>query len=167
MKCTCRWLRDSAAFLTTRRSVMRRLTSAFIVSGIFVACLGIVLNANVSAANGSWASALTRARAWVGTAVPIEGLPRPTTVSRLVSRDLKAVESGAGAVEQQTATVSTDKSDYPPSTQVTVTGSGWQPGETVTLQFAEQPYIDGPHLRYPVADGNGNISDNTFWTDSF
>src|SRR5206468_2465970 len=21
--------------------------------------------------------------------------------------------------------------------------------------------------RYPVADGNGNISDNTFWTDSF
>ena len=34
--------------------------------------------------------------------------------------------------------VTTDKADYPPGSMVTVTGSGWDPGEIVELTFAEQ-----------------------------
>jgi hypothetical protein len=40
------------------------------------------------------------------------------------------------------ATVKTDQSDYAPGTTVTITGSGWKPGETVTLSFLESPLID-------------------------
>src|SRR5258708_6595955 len=36
-------------------------------------------------------------------------------------------------------TIQTDQSDYPPGTVVTITGSGWQPNETVTLTLVESP----------------------------
>src|SRR5205823_5801863 len=50
---------------------------------------------------------------------------------------------------------------------VTITGSGWKPGETVTLTLVESPLID-THGPYPVtADANGNISDSSFITDSY
>ena len=63
-------------------------------------------------------------------------------------------------------TVQTDQSDYPPGTTVTITGSGWQPGETVTIQLVESPLID-THGPYTVAaDTNGNISDSSFVTDT-
>ena len=62
-------------------------------------------------------------------------------------------------------TVQTDQSDYPPGTPVTITGSGFQPGETVTIQLVESPLID-THGPYTVqADANGNISDSSFVTD--
>src|SRR6266849_5951700 len=64
------------------------------------------------------------------------------------------------------ATVKTDAADYPPGTTVNITGSGWQPGETVTLTLVESPLID-THGPYPVvADSNGNISDSSFVTDA-
>lgn len=64
------------------------------------------------------------------------------------------------------ATVKTDAADYPPGTTVNISGSGWQPGETVTLTLVESPLIDthGPYTA--VADGNGNISNSQFVTDS-
>ncbi len=63
------------------------------------------------------------------------------------------------------ATVKTDKADYAPGTVVTITGSGWKPGETVILTLVESPLID-THGPYPVtADANGNISDSSFTTD--
>ena len=66
----------------------------------------------------------------------------------------------------QSATVMTDQADYAPGTIVTITGSGWQPGETVTLQLVESPLID-THGPYPVvADAFGNISDSSFVTDA-
>ncbi len=39
------------------------------------------------------------------------------------------------------ATVKTDKADYAPGTTVTITGSGWKPGETVTLTLVESPLM--------------------------
>ena len=42
------------------------------------------------------------------------------------------------------ATVKTDTTDYAPGAIVTITGSGWQPGETVTLTLRESPLIDAP-----------------------
>ena len=64
------------------------------------------------------------------------------------------------------ATVKTDQADYPPGTTVNITGSGWQPGETVTLTLVESPLLDthGPYTT--VADANGSISDSSFITDA-
>ncbi|PYU05528.1 MAG: hypothetical protein DMG33_10600, partial [Acidobacteria bacterium] len=64
------------------------------------------------------------------------------------------------------ATVKTDKADYAPGTTVTITGSGWKPGETVTLTLVESPLID-THGPYSVtADASGNISNSSFGTDT-
>src|SRR4051812_28184734 len=37
------------------------------------------------------------------------------------------------------ATVVTDRLDYPPGDTVTITGAGWQPGETVSFVLNEDP----------------------------
>src|SRR5712664_1422924 len=60
------------------------------------------------------------------------------------------------------ATVKTDKADYAPGEIVTITGSGWQPGETVTLSLQEVPFNDthGPYTA--VADSAGNILNTYF-----
>ncbi len=60
------------------------------------------------------------------------------------------------------ATVKTDKADYAPGTTVTITGSGWRPGETVTLSLQEVPFNDthGPYTA--VADSAGNILNTDF-----
>src|SRR5690348_3662708 len=65
----------------------------------------------------------------------------------------------------QSATVMTDQADYAPGTIVTITGSGWQPGETVTLSFVESPLIDTHPDLYATADPNGNIVNNQFSPD--
>src|SRR5678816_1549745 len=63
------------------------------------------------------------------------------------------------------ATVKTDSADYPPDTVVTITGSGWRPGETVTLTLVEYPLLDAHGPYFAIADNNGNISDSSFVTD--
>jgi uncharacterized repeat protein (TIGR01451 family) len=69
------------------------------------------------------------------------------------------------------ATVQTDAADYPPNTQVNVTGSGWLAGELVELTFVETSttppggYTDGPFVFYATADGQGNIANGEFYTD--
>src|SRR5438876_7334519 len=63
------------------------------------------------------------------------------------------------------ATVKTDHADYTPGSVVTITGSGWQPGETVSLSFLESPYYDSHPSVIAVADANGNIFNNQFSPD--
>jgi hypothetical protein len=63
------------------------------------------------------------------------------------------------------ATVKTDKNDYAPGEVVTITGSGWQPGETVTLTMVESPLFDTHPPMTAVADGNGNIVNTQFSPD--
>lgn len=65
------------------------------------------------------------------------------------------------------ATVRTDKADYAPGEIVTITGSGWQPGETVTLSLVELPLIDTPTPVTAVADANGNIINTQFSPDQY
>src|SRR3954471_23234465 len=58
------------------------------------------------------------------------------------------------------ATVKTDKGDYAPGEYANVSGSGWQPAETVTLTFHENlatPFHPDEVVT-AVADGDGNIS---------
>jgi len=86
-------------------------------------------------------------------------------LTKVDGRLLIAGGSSASAELYGFATVKTDAADYPPGTTVNITGSGWQPGETVTLTLVESPLID-THGPFPaVADGNGNISDSSFITD--
>src|SRR3972149_6186875 len=56
------------------------------------------------------------------------------------------------------ASVTTDQADYSADDMVMITGSGWQPGETVTLETVEDPIIHDPDTLYAVADAGGNIS---------
>src|SRR5438132_950770 len=74
--------------------------------------------------------------------------------------------SSASAELYGFATVKTDAADYPPGTTVNITGSGWQPGETVTLTLVESPLLDthGPYTA--TADAFGNISNSSFVTDT-
>jgi|SRR5579864_1482922 len=70
-----------------------------------------------------------------------------------------------GIAAAQSATVMTDQADYAPGTIVTITGTGWQPGETVTLSFVESPLYDTHPDLYATADANGNIFNNQFSPD--
>jgi hypothetical protein len=100
--------------------------------------------------------------------------PRSSAVGTALQQDGQLLvgmgTNGSGALSSTEvysfATVKTDTSDYPPGTTVNILGSGWQPGETVTLTLVESPLYDthGPYTA--VADGNGNISNSQFVTDS-
>jgi hypothetical protein len=64
------------------------------------------------------------------------------------------------------STIQTDRGDYPPGTTVNITGSGFEPNETVAITLIESPLID-THGPYTVtADANGNISNSSFTTDT-
>ncbi|MFB3915173.1 MAG: kelch repeat-containing protein [Terriglobales bacterium] len=64
------------------------------------------------------------------------------------------------------ATVKTDQHDYVPGETVIVTGSGWRPGETVTLSLVELPNVDSHGPWTTTADANGYISDSSFTTNA-
>jgi hypothetical protein len=76
--------------------------------------------------------------------------------------------SGGGVatiVLNQGARFPTDDPDFPPDMTVFVSGSGWQPGETVSLVFTETNGPDDPATYQAVADESGNISDSEFAPD--
>src|SRR5262249_12476347 len=56
------------------------------------------------------------------------------------------------------ATVSTDKADYAPGETVQITGTGWQPGEVVSVLLHEVPTRSPDITLTPTADGSGNIT---------
>jgi len=64
----------------------------------------------------------------------------------------------------QTATITTDQTDYPPGSTVYITGSGFQPNETVTLQVLHYDVNgdnDTSSVHQPwtvMADADGNVS---------
>ena len=60
------------------------------------------------------------------------------------------------------ATVKTDKDDYWPGEPVTVTGSGWQPGETVALTISEDADTHYDFTYNAVTDEAGNITNSEF-----
>src|SRR5213595_1548492 len=65
------------------------------------------------------------------------------------------------------ATVKTDKEDYAPGEVVTITGSGWQPGEAVTLELHEDldHDEDTDQTLTTTADSSGNILSREFAPD--
>src|SRR3989441_486598 len=65
------------------------------------------------------------------------------------------------------ATVKTDQADYAPGQVVTITGSGWQFGEVVSLVLHEDPAIDNHPTLTATADASGHIFNNTFAPDAY
>ncbi len=61
-----------------------------------------------------------------------------------------------------TATVSTDKADYTVGETVTITGTGWEPGETVELVLQEEPIIHEDIVYLEVADADGNFTNTEY-----
>src|SRR5436309_1697753 len=64
------------------------------------------------------------------------------------------------------ATVKTDQADYAPGQVVTITGSGWQFGEVVSLVLHEDPAIDTHPTLTATADASGHIFNNQFAPDA-
>ncbi|TWI09016.1 hypothetical protein IP98_02731, partial [Flavobacterium cauense R2A-7] len=62
------------------------------------------------------------------------------------------------------ASISSDKADYQPGDTLRLSGTGFLPGETVTLHFDETPTVcPNGHNRSTVADSNGNIFYDQFY----
>jgi hypothetical protein len=70
--------------------------------------------------------------------------------------------AAAGSEIYNFATVETDRDDYAPGEIVTITGTGWQPGETVRLLLQEVTPEHADRLLTAVADEHGNIFNNSF-----
>jgi hypothetical protein len=64
--------------------------------------------------------------------------------------------------ESAGATVETDLSDYAPGAIVTITGAGFQPGETVRLVLSEYVEEHAPRSWDVVADDQGGFTDRSF-----
>jgi hypothetical protein len=63
------------------------------------------------------------------------------------------------------ASIKTDKPDYAPNTNVTVSGTGWMPGEQITLVFHEFPSGDPDATLTTAADASGTFQNSEFMTD--
>jgi hypothetical protein len=64
--------------------------------------------------------------------------------------------------EASSATVTTDKTDYAPGETVIITGSGWLPGETVTLNIHRDTNDPPDTVLTAVADVDGNITNSVY-----
>jgi len=56
------------------------------------------------------------------------------------------------------ATVTTDRLDYQPGDIATISGTGWQAGETVNIILHEDPHTHTERRVAPVADAEGNFT---------
>jgi hypothetical protein len=112
---------------------------------------------------------------WTGAIQPIESLSTPRaqalggatgrTGLLLVSGGRTATGVSLTAEALSYATITTDQLDYSPGSTVTVTGAGWQPGETVQLLIHEVPTVEPDLTLTAVADANGNIINTQFEPD--
>src|SRR5438876_5009495 len=71
------------------------------------------------------------------------------------------------ALPASAATVATDKADYAPGENVVITGSGWEPGETVVLILHEDPELDPDLQLTAFANENGDFTNTDFTVDVF
>ena len=110
---------------------------------------------------------------WTDTFQPTGAMAvaRPGFVGSALTLDGRLLAAGGSGLSSTElygfATVKTDASDYPPGATVSISGGGWQPGETVTLQLVEVPPIDNPGPYTAVADSLGNITNTSFVTDVY
>src|SRR5881397_1627107 len=95
--------------------------------------------------------------------------PTPQASPRSFARIVGLVGGflAALALPASAATVVTDKGDYSPGENVVITGSGWEPGETVVLILHEDPQLDPDLQLTAFADENGDFTNKDFSVDVF
>ncbi|HXW06369.1 MAG TPA: Ig-like domain-containing protein [Vicinamibacterales bacterium] len=131
---------------------------------------GILIAGGTS--NGAAVSAAELFLSWRGTVRPTaaSSFARAGAVAAPAVRDgVLLVAGGSDGTTPLTgselygfATLETDKDDYRPGSVVTITGTGWQPGETVTLRLQEAPRSHDDRVLTAVADENGDIFNDEF-----
>src|SRR5438552_366298 len=90
---------------------------------------------------------------------------KPRSCARLIALIVGFL--AALALPASAATVATDKADYHPGENVVITGSGWEPGETVVLILHEEPQLDPDLQLTAFADENGDFTNTDFSVDIF
>src|SRR2546428_4288809 len=95
---------------------------------------------------------------------------QPPPVASGASVDARGGASAGQVVlvtsQKRLATVKTDRADYSPGDTVIFTGSGWEPGEGVSLLLHEDTTIHADRTLTATADASGNILNNAFSPDS-
>jgi hypothetical protein len=151
---------------------MRRTQSVLVVCTLVAIVLGALAQLN-AAGRTPVARALTSLTQAGGRVLShsISSIPtRRAAAVRQVAEPQQAPQA-ASAAAKFIATVQTDQEDYPPNTQVLVTGSDWLAREVVELTFTEIAttppggYTDGPFVFYATSDAKGNIANGDFYTD--
>src|ERR1043166_6221512 len=99
--------------------------------------------------------------------------PTPTPGLRLDAHGATGTTVGGQIVlatlaagNTSTASIHTDQLDYSPGTTVTITGSGWAAGETVTITLHEDPLLEQDSSWTAVAGGSGSFTDTRVAPDS-
>jgi len=136
---------------------------------------GQVLIAGGTGASGVLASTETYAP-WTGAiqaSAPLN-ISRRDNVSAVLRPGSLLVAGGrndSGSLNSselfQYVAIGTDKPDYAPGTPVNISGSGWQPGEQVSVQIMSVP-VDQHHIEFTgagIADGAGNVTVTGFAVD--
>src|SRR5437763_4374330 len=142
-----------------------RLTSDLeVVAYDSVRALTPTATAILAAGNGSLAYASMAA---LGLAAPTAtpGLSLDAVGATGTTKGGQVVLATLPAGNTSTAGIWTDQRDYAPGTMVTMTGAGWAPGETVTIELVEDPLIDTHATLTAVADVGGNWSNSEFSPD--
>lgn len=75
-------------------------------------------------------------------------------------------DTGDPAAADRSVVLQTDKMNYAPGEVIIITGSGWDPGETVTLQLRGAAAAHENRTVTAIADASGNIFDNQFMQDA-
>jgi hypothetical protein len=95
-------------------------------------------------------------------------VPRATTIAGATSVEGFAFAAGGAADAEvyRFATIKTDTDDYAPGQLAEISGSGWQPGEKVTLVFQEDPAVHDDYVLKVTADSSGNLYWNQWAPES-
>jgi hypothetical protein len=124
-------------------------------------------NNQVLIAGGNGASAELYADWRDGFTVVPNAMTQPRTGAlggALPLHDLAFVGGGGSPTGEYFgyATVKTDRADYWPGETVTISGSGWQPGERVALKISEDADTHNDFTFTAVADAQGRIENKEF-----
>lgn len=155
-----------------RRPVQRGATGRSSRNILLTAAL-VLLAATVAA---SATSSSSLGRVWGGAASSVEAAVKSLASAVGVRPDKLSSSpspspAAAGIAPQEGGPVAfpflaADKSDYQPGEMVTFSGTGWLPGETVTIEVAEDPSTHEAVSLTAVADADGKFADAQYTAES-